>query len=185
MSGGIFLPGGGKSQPFNPFAKPQQQPQNTAGQVALEQWNNVCLTYLVPPREDRPFQSPRALIFSQRDPIRDDDTGLPGKIQPFEEVMQRELCDPDHLPGFVIQLNQKKQYVYCEGSIFEIIDCRISEVDDIDTGNSILKPGQSAVGYSGETIFRIEMDWLFKEETDPDLCDRIREIAWKSGIASK
>lgn len=147
-----------------------------------EQWNNIVLAYLVPPREDRPFQSPRALIFTKRDPNRDDETGLPGKLEPFDEVMRRELCNPDHLPGFVVQLNQAQQYIYCEGSVFEAIDSRIQEVDDVKTGNSILLPGQAAVSnYSGETIFRTEIDWLFAEETDQNVVDRVKKLAWTSG----
>lgn len=147
--------------------------------LGREQWDNIILAYLVPPREDRPFQSPRALVFSQRDPIRDDETGLPGKIEPFDEVMRRELCNPDHLPGFVVQLNQAQQYIYCEGSVFEAIDCKIDQVDDVKTGNSILLPGQAAnSNYSGEMIYRTEIDWLFVEEQDQNVVDRVKQLAW-------
>jgi hypothetical protein len=147
--------------------------------IGEEQWDNIILAYLVPPREDMPFQSPRVLIFTEKEPIRDGPSGLPSKIEPFDEVMRRELCNPDHLPGFLVQLTQTKQYVYCEGSVFKAINCKIDTVNDVDTGNSLLLPGQAAnATYSNKTIYRIEIDWCMTEEDDPTVVDRVRKVAW-------
>lgn len=149
--------------------------------IGEEQWNNVILAYLVPPREDMPFQSPRVLIFTEQEPIRDGPTGLPSKIKAFDEVMRRELCDPDHLPGFLVQLTQSKQFIYCEGSVFEAINCKIDQVQDVDTGNGILLPGQAAVAnYSNKMVFRIEIDWCMTEVKDKTLLDRVQKAVWSA-----
>jgi hypothetical protein len=43
--------------------------------------------------------------------------------------MRQELCDPDHIPAHIIQLNDKEQFVYIEGDVCEILGTEISMAD--------------------------------------------------------
>lgn len=154
--------------------------------INLPRWNNACLAYLVPGREDMPHQSPRILVFSRSNPGLEVQPGVtvPGKILHDPDVMRRELCNPDHLPCMFVQIDQLNQYMYLAAdengnslACHKVINTRIDECEDKASG--LILPGQD---FSGGTLYRIEMDFLFVEEQDPAVIDLVRMVAFSTGI---
>lgn len=93
--------------------------------------NKAMLTFLVPPPVDRPFQSWRALVYTKIKPekVFHGTRTYISSLSPDEDIMKRELCDPDHTPAFFIQLTDKDQYVYIEGDVHEILSTEVHLAD--------------------------------------------------------
>lgn len=184
--------------------------------VGKPQWNNAILAYLVPPREDMPFQSPRILVFTRTKPEVNHQPGisLPNLIVHDKEVMRRELSDPDHLPCILVQLDEDRQFMYfvmddTPHEVHKIINARVDEVEDKAAvpgfdpnnplspiimpgtvaspppaqGGKLIIPGQNQGGsYSGDEIWRVEMDWQITEEIDAALIEQVRAVAMGAKI---
>jgi hypothetical protein len=108
--------------------------------VGKPQWNNAILAYLVPPREDLPFQSPRILVFTRHPVtiIHKEGFSLPSKLTHDKEIMTRELSDPEHLPCFLVQIDEDNQYMYfvmddTPPEVHRILNCRLDDVEDKTT----------------------------------------------------
>jgi hypothetical protein len=178
--------------------------------IGKPRWNNAILAYLVPPREDMPFQSPRILIFTRHHVEINHQEGyaLPGYITEDKEIMRRELCDPEHLPCILVQLDEDNQFMYfimddTPPEAHKILNARVDEVEDKASvpgynaasppspiilpgaanppspglGGGLILPGQNATGYSGDVIYRVELDWTIEPLDNPDLLDVIRKTA--------
>lgn len=179
-------------------------------------WNNVVLAYLVPPRAEFIFQSPRILVFSRSHPGVEHKEGsaLPGKITHDAEIMRRELSDPDHLPCFVVQIDEDNQFMLFTSDdepaeVHRLLNARIDEVDDKAVvinqpssplvlpgqtsqtnlpGGGIILPssglpaGQIMPIYSGDEVYRIEIDWSLTEESDSDMVNLVRSVAFGAKI---
>ena len=93
--------------------------------------NNVVLCFIIPPPEDRPHSSWRAICYTKTQPekVFHGVRNLPTKIEPDYAIMKQELCDPDHIPAHVVQLTEQDQYVYIEGDVCEIIGTEIHMAD--------------------------------------------------------
>lgn len=96
--------------------------------------NNVVLCFIVPPPEDRPHSSWRAVVYTKEIPekIFYKNRTLPTKIVPHAEIMKQEICDPDHIPAHIVQLSDQAQYVYLEGDVCEIIGVEINFADGVE-----------------------------------------------------
>ena len=93
--------------------------------------NNVVMCFIIPPPQERPHSSWRAIVYTKEPPekVFHGTRNLPSKINPFQDLMKQELCDPDHIPAHIVQLTEKDQFVYIEGDVCEIIGTEIHMAD--------------------------------------------------------
>lgn len=89
------------------------------------------MCFIIPPPIDRPHSSWRAIVYVKEAPekVFHGTRNLPTELIPDLEIMKQELCDPDHIPAHVVQLNEKQQFVYIEGDVCEIIGTEIHIAD--------------------------------------------------------
>jgi len=193
---------------------PQQSPlpasMGGACQEALNaSINKAHLCFIIPPTMERPHSSWRAIIYTKNAPdkVFHANRTYPTEIEPDPEIMKRELCDPDHIPAFVVQLTDKDQFVYIEGDVCEVLGVEVHAADS--TNDPYLKnrattpsqtsvlilPGQSKpsggslVANAGMTTGHEDMtdvwivDITFKEfeVKNQATVDKVKEIAWGHG----
>ena len=93
--------------------------------------NNVVMCFIIPPPQERPHSSWRAICYTKEPPekVFHGTRNLPTKINPAQELMKQELCDPDHIPAHIVQLTEKDQFVYIEGEVCEVIGTEIHMAD--------------------------------------------------------
>lgn len=93
--------------------------------------NNVVLCFIVPPPLERPHSSWRAIVYTKNPPekVYHGTRTYPTRIEPEQEVMKQEICDPDHIPAHIVQLTPNEQYVYIEGDVCEVLAVEVTLAD--------------------------------------------------------
>lgn len=93
--------------------------------------NKVTMCFIVPPPEERPHSSWRAIVYVKEAPdkVFHGTRNLPSALEPDLEIMKQELCDPDHIPAHIVQLTEKDQFIYIEGDVCEIIGTEVHMAD--------------------------------------------------------
>ena len=93
--------------------------------------SKVVMCFIIPPPADRLHSSWRAIVYVKQQPekVFHGTRNLPSMLEPDLEIMKQELCDPDHIPAHIVQLNEEEQFVYIEGDVCEIIGTEIHMAD--------------------------------------------------------
>lgn len=124
--------------------------------------SKVSLAFIIPPPDDQFHRSWRAIVYTKEPPEKlfVGRRTYPSFITPDPEIMKRELCDPDHIPAFVVQLTTEEQYVYIEGDVCEILSTEVHFADSVNdpylrktptpkpkqAAPSLILPGQALPG---------------------------------------
>lgn len=171
------------------------------------------LCFIIPPPSERPHSSWRAIIYTKNTPekVFHKNRTYPTEIEPDPEIMKRELCDPDHIPAFVVQLTDKDQFVYIEGDVCEVLGVEIHAADGINDpylkgrgqqniappSSALIIPGQNkpsggivanagmATGNEDMTdIWVIDITFKTHEVKNQTIVDKVKEVAWSHGWPS-
>ena len=166
--------------------------------------NQAIRCFIVPPPEERPHSSWRAIIYTREKPekVFHGTRTLPSKIVPDPEIMKEELCDPEHIPAFVIQVTDKLSYVYIEGDVCEVIGTEIQMADGHNDPylrgktealpkkkvSSLILPGACQPSGAKPELdltdaYIVDLTFKTHSVTDPDIIKHVKQIAWNKGIA--
>jgi hypothetical protein len=204
---GIPTGGGGTApKPGTPGAPSCSSSQFANGEEADDvAINKAVLTFLVPPPIDRPFQSWRALVYTREKPgkLFYENRCVPTELNPDAAIMKRELCDPDHVPAFVVQVTEKEQFVYVEGDVCEILSTEVHIADETTdkylgkvaknapnipklilpgAGNHAPTPSIPITKEDGD-VYVVDITFKTHEVKDQDLVDKVKDIAWSHGVS--
>jgi hypothetical protein len=166
--------------------------------------NKAMLTFLVPPPMDRPFQSWRALIYTKQKPekVFHSNRCLPSELTPDIEIMKRELCDPDHVPAFLVQLTEKDQFVYVEGDVCEVLSTEVHIADEttdkylgkvpksapnlpkliLPGAGNYAPPSSTPITQDNGDVFVVDITFKTHGVKDKTLVDHVKEVAWTHGV---
>jgi hypothetical protein len=173
--------------------------------------NKAHLCFIVPPPSERPHSSWRAIIYTKSAPdkVFHKNRTYPSEIEPDPEIMKRELCDPDHIPAFVVQLTDKDQFVYIEGDVCEVLGVEVHAADSTkdpylkgkgktttpSRPSALIMPGQSkpsggslvanagmATGNEDMTdVWIVDITFKTFEIKNQAIVDKVKEVAWNHG----
>jgi len=209
--GKIQLPPG-MTSPLHPASKAKELSAGMGGacKEALNAMiNKAHLCFIVPPSMERPHSSWRAIVYTKNPPekVFHSNRTYPSELEPDLEIMKRELCDPDHVVAFVVQLTDKDQFVYIEDDVCEVLGVEVHLADGTNDPylkkkgrsatktSAIIIPGQTkpsggklvtnaGMATGNEDLSDVHIvDITFKTHavTNQGIIDKVKEIAWNSG----
>lgn len=174
--------------------------------------SKVSLSFIIPPPDDQPHRSWRAIVYTKEEPEKlfVGKKTYPSFINPDPTIMKQELCNPDHIPAFIVQLTTEEQYIYIEGDVCEILSTEIHLADGVNDPYlqktptppkpqpSLILPGQPSggkqsnplilgqpqIGITADIKDAFIVDLTFKTHPikDPTIVNKVKSVAWNHGL---